>query len=325
MFAIASGSGGLGSGNHAKITLQDNFDGTTGINVDSQKIYIGQSSSARLAPSDIRIGGSARVLVSGSNGYVTQQFTAPAANNEYPQTTVVGASNGGTAYNRVFQGVMDYSNFGLPYLEDAFAIEYFDSLSYGYGSQFYLNGKSTELGVTPNGGGSSNIAKIKLQDVGNNTSNLDLRATTLSLGTNTAVTSTALGNNSNPTIIQGNSVTVTGNLHLSASVLTDVETLTISSQTSSIDFNTAQTKVLTLVSGSDTHVDFTNQGTGQTVILKVKQPATGPGTLIFAPDAKQPDGLHYSASQAADAIDVVTLQTLENDGNVFVVSAKKFN
>jgi hypothetical protein len=107
---------------------------------------------------------------------------------------------------------------------------------------------------------------------------------------------------------------------------TDVETLTISSQTSSIDFNTAQTKVLTLVSGSDTHLTFTNQGTGQTVILKVKQPATGPGTLTLEPSAaKQPDGLHYSASQTADAIDILTLQTMENDGNVFVVSAKKFN
>lgn len=110
-------------------------------------------------------------LVSGSTGYVTQQFTAPAANNEYPQTTLVGASNGGTAYNRVFQGVLDYSNFGLPETEDAFAIEYFDGFGYNYGSQFYLNGKSTELGCKAQGGGASNQALIKLQDVGNNTTN----------------------------------------------------------------------------------------------------------------------------------------------------------
>ena len=122
-------------------------------------------------------------LVSGSSGYVTQQFTAPAAGNEYPQTKIVGADNGGTAYNRVFQGVLDYSNFGLPNTEDAFAIEYFNSTGYNYGTQFYLNGISTELAVTPNGGGAGNQAKIKLQDDGDNTSTLSMKATDISIGT----------------------------------------------------------------------------------------------------------------------------------------------
>ena len=31
------------------------------------------------------------------------------------------------------------------------------------------------------------------------------------------------------------------------------------------------------------------------------------------------------AKELQDAIDVLTLQTIENDGNVFIVSAKKFN
>ncbi len=270
-------------------------------------------------------------LVSGSSGYVTQQFTAPAANNEYPQTTVVGASNGGTAYNRVFQGVMDYSNFGLPYLEDAFAIEYFDGFGYNYGSQFYLNGKSTELGVTPNGGGSSNIAKIKLQDVGDNTSNLELRATTLSLGTNTNVTSTGLGNNSNTTIIQGNNVNFNGNTHtfsnstvISGSVQSAVDTLTISSNTASLDFNGPQLQILELVSGSETRIEATNAKDGVTINLQVKQPSDGYGTVVIPNfPFKEPADNAYSASAQVDAIDILTFIKY-NTNDIYVANVKNF-
>jgi hypothetical protein len=388
LFAIASGSGGLGSGNHAKIVIQDDYNTKTSIDIQSQGINIGNSTNGRLVATDgINIGSTSSPvnisssglivsssttgwngnlditgnltvtgtiggidsgsfalknaantftagpqLVSGSTGYVTQQFTAPAANNEYPQTTLVGASNGGTAYNRVFQGVMDYSNFGLPYLEDAFAIEYFDSLSYGYGSQFYLNGKSTELGVTPNGGGSSNIAKIKLQDVGDNTSNMELKATTLSLGTNTNVLSTGLGNNSNTTIIQGNNVNFNGNTHtfsnstvISGSVQSAVDTITISSNTASLDFNGPQLQTLELVSGSETRLEATNTKDGVTINLQVKQPSVGFGTLVIPNfPFKEPTDSHYSASQAVDAIDILTFIRY-NTNDIFVANVKNFN
>ncbi len=388
MFAIASGSGGLGSGNHAKINIQDNYNTKTSIDIQSQGINIGNSTNGRLVATDgINIGSTSSPvtlnssgltvsstttdwtgdlditgnltvtgtiggidsgsfalknaantftagpqLVSGSSGYVTQQFTAPAINTEYPQTTVVGASNGGTAYNRVFQGVMDYSNFGLPYLEDAFAIEYFDGFGYNYGSQFYLNGKSTELGVTPNGGGSSNIAKIKLQDVGDNTSNLELRATTLSLGTNSAVTSTGLGNNSNTTIIQGNNVNFNGNTHtfsnstvVSGSLQSAVDTITIASNTASLDFNGPQLQILELVSGSETRLEATNAKDGVTINLQVKQPGDGYGTLIIPNfPFKEPSDSHYSASAVVDAIDILTFIRY-NTNDIFVANVKNFN
>ena len=388
LFAIASGSGGLGSGNHAKIAIQDDYNTKTSISVQSQGVYIGNSTNGRLVATDgvfvgstsspVNISSSGLIvsssttgwngdlditgnltvtgtiggidsgsfalknaantftagpqLVSGSSGYVTQQFTAPAANNEYPQTTVVGASNGGTAYNRVFQGVMDYSNFGLPYLEDAFAIEYFDGFGYNYGSQFYLNGKSTELGVTPNGGGSSNQALIKLQDVGDTTSNLDLKATTLSLGTNTAVTSTALGNNSNTTIIQGNNVNFNGNTHtfsnstvISGSLQSAVNTISISSNTASLDFNGPQLQTLELVSGSETRLEATNTKNGVTINLQVKQPGDGYGTLIIPNfPFKEPSDSHYSASAVVDAIDILTFIKYDTN-DIFVANVKNFN
>jgi hypothetical protein len=348
LFAIASGSGGLGSGNIGSTSSP--------VNISSSGLIVSSSTTGWNGNLDITgnltvtgtIGGidsgsfalknaantftAGPQLVSGSTGYVTQQFTAPAANNEYPQTTVVGASNGGTAYNRVFQGVMDYSNFGLPYLEDAFAIEYFDSLSYGYGSQFYLNGKSTELGVTPNGGGSSNIAKIKLQDVGDNTSNMELKATTLSLGTNTNVLSTGLGNNSNTTIIQGNNVNFNGNTHtfnnstvISGSVQSAVDTISIASNTASLDFNGPQLQTLELVSGSETRLEATNTKDGVTINLQVKQPSVGFGTLVIPNfPFKEPADNAYTASQAVDAIDILTFIRY-NTNDIFVANVKNFN
>ena len=387
LFAIASGSGGLGSGNHAKIAIQDDYNTKTSINVQSQGVYIGSSTNGRLVATDgvfvgstsspVNISSSGLIvsssttgwngdlditgnltvtgtiggidsgsfalknaantftagpqLVSGSSGYVTQQFTAPNVNNEYPQTTVVGASNGGTAYNRVFQGVLDYSGFGSQF-EDAFAIEYFDGFGYNYGSQFYLNGKSTELGVTPNGGGSSNQALIKLQDVGDNTSNLELRATTLSLGTNTAVTSTGLGNNSNTTIIQGNNVNFNGNTHtfsnstvISGSLQSAVDTITIASNTASLDFNGPQLQTLELVSGSETRLEATNTKDGVTINLQVKQPGDGYGTLIIPSfPFKEPSDSHYSASAAVDAIDILTFIKYDTN-DIFVANVKNFN
>ncbi len=387
LFAIASGSGGLGSGNHAKIAIQDDYNTKTSISVQSQGVYIGSSTNGRLVATDgvfvgstsspVNISSSGLIvsssttgwngdlditgnltvtgtiggidsgsfalknaantftagpqLVSGSSGYVTQQFTAPNVNNEYPQTTVVGASNGGTAYNRVFQGVLDYSGFGSQF-EDAFAIEYFDGFGYNYGSQFYLNGISTELGVTPNGGGSSNIAKIKLQDVGDNTSNLELRATTLSLGTNTAVTSTGLGNNSNTTIIQGNNVNFNGNTHtfsnstvISGSLQSAVDTITIASNTASLDFNGPQLQTLELVSGSETRLEATNTKNGVTINLQVKQPSDGYGTLIIPSfPFKEPSDSHYSASAAVDAIDILTFIKYDTN-DIFVANVKNFN
>ena len=386
MFAIASGSGGLSSGNHAKINIQDNYNTKTSIDIQSQNINIGNSTNGRFVNTDgINIGstsapvtlnssgltvsstttdwtgdlditgnltvtgtiggidsGSFALLnaantftqpqvASGSNARFKSLFTAPSANNEYGIVEVVGASNGGTAYNRVFQGVMDYSNFGLPYLEDAFAIEYFDGFGYNYGSQFYLNGKSTELGVTPNGGGSGNIAKIKLQDVGDTTSNLELRATTLSLGTNSAVTSTALGNNSNTTIIQGNNVNFNGNTHtfsnstvISGSVQSAVDTLTIASNTASLDFNGPQLQILELVSGSETRIEATNVKDGVTINLQVKQPSTGVGTVVIPNfPFKEPADNAYTASAQTDAIDILTFIRY-NTNDIYVANVKNF-
>ena len=268
--------------------------------------------------------------------HINQTIDAPGNNAQKNFITVNGTETNGVNYNNVSFAIQNYPSFGSAY-QDTFLYEMYDSFSYAFGTEQALNGGEWHALTTATGSGNRGLMRVKDNYAGD--TDLDIQGNDIKIGTfgGTYANSTLqIGRNStsnteflgSQTFSGGGSDTSTfnHNLILSASVLTDVETLTISSETSSIDFNTAQTKVLTLVSGSDTHLTFTNQGTGQTVILKVIQPGTGPGTLTLeSSTAKQPTGLHYSASQAADAIDILTLQTMENDGTVFVVSAKQFD
>ena len=268
--------------------------------------------------------------------HINQTIDAPGNNAQKNFITVNGTETNGVNYNNVSFAIQNYPSFGSAY-QDTFLYEMYDSFSYAFGTEQALNGGEWHALTTATGSGNRGLMRVKDNYAGG--TDLDIQGNDIKIGTfgGTYANSTLqIGRNStsnteflgSQTFSGGGSDTSTfnHNLILSASVLTDVETLTISSETSSIDFNTAQTKVLTLVSGSDTHLTFTNQGTGQTVILKVIQPNTGPGTLTLeSSTAKQPTGLHYSASQAADAIDILTLQTMENDGTVFVVSAKQFD
>jgi hypothetical protein len=269
-------------------------------------------------------------LASGSNNVFTSQPEYPTTD---AQKVLVNLNNqnaevdGNGPYN-IFQSTISHFTGYQRWYDGSL---YNEALLSTYeGAEEIFNPGGWKAAVVASGSGYSRGAELYIQDDFDQTTSINANAQQINIGTTTGGLRRAregvnIGSSVGAVNLNGNT-TLNRNLILSASVLTDVETLTISSQTSSIDFNTAQTKVLTLVSGSDTHLTFTSQGAGQTVILKVIQPNTGPGTLTLeSSTAKQPEGLHYSASQAADAIDILTLQTMENDGTVFVVSAKKFN
>lgn len=87
------------------------------------------------------------VSVSGTS---TQTFTAPSTESEIPLITLNGAVVTGTPFNNVRMLVQDYPSLGQTYTE-AIGFEYWDSLSYLYGSEFTLNGKEINLVVLPTG------------------------------------------------------------------------------------------------------------------------------------------------------------------------------
>ena len=92
------------------------------------------------------------------NGSSTTNISAPAQNNEIGIIDMSGASIGGRPYNRTFFGVADYSQFGLN-LEDYFAIEYYDSFGYNFGSEFNVNGKQINLQTSASGSGQQSYVR----------------------------------------------------------------------------------------------------------------------------------------------------------------------
>jgi hypothetical protein len=101
------------------------------------------------------------------------------------------------------------------------------------------------------------------------------------------------------------SAVITGSLVVTGSERGNFRTLTISSQTASLDCNAANFFSLTLVSGSTTHVSASNVSIGQTIGLIVTQASAGGGTISFNDKFKQPAANIYTPTGAG--IDVLTM------------------
>jgi len=93
---------------------------------------------------------------------------------------------------------------------------------------------------------------------------------------------------------------------VSGSLTGNVNALTISSQTASLDCSTGNFFTLTLVSGSTTYVDPSNIVPGQTINLRIKQASVASGSIAFAPSVKQVSGSLYTATGTANAEDIIT-------------------
>jgi len=96
---------------------------------------------------------------------------------------------------------------------------------------------------------------------------------------------------------------------VSGSVAGEVSELSISSQTASMDLSTGNFFSLTLVSGSDTHLDVSNIQPGSTVNLQVFQPTTATdshGTLSFSSEVKFVDGTAFEPTAVSGSEDVMT-------------------
>ena len=90
-----------------------------------------------------------------------------------------------------------------------------------------------------------------------------------------------------------------------ASVYNDIETITIASNTASIDLNTSNTFKFTAQSTA-THIVATNIQAGQVVNIQITQDAGGTGAITFDPEFKFPGGTAPTLTTAANAIDLIS-------------------
>lgn len=115
----------------------------------------------------------------------------------------------------------------------------------------------------------------------------------------------------------------TGSQTITGSVYGNVSTLSITSNTASMNASNGNFFYLTLVSGSTTRLQVSNVGVGQTVNLLVDQPSVGYGTIVIPSTIKQQVGNSYSATPSASASDILTFIAFDN--RTFLSSVKNLS
>jgi hypothetical protein len=162
------------------------------------------------------------------NGNVKQTITAPTTDTQTDFVSVNGTVIDGTAFNYVNFGIVDYPSVGNAY-KDAFAIEYYDSLSYTYGAEFTVNPK--QIGSSMNLSGSA-IGISQLRDLGGNKTFLNQYASIINIGSFAAGTTDLIyiGHNQLPVLrLSSLKNEITGSTTISGSV-NILSTLTASIQ-----------------------------------------------------------------------------------------------
>lgn len=106
----------------------------------------------------------------------------------------------------------------------------------------------------------------------------------------------------------GNNI-FSGSNTFSGSVNGVVSSLTISSQTASMDCSKGNFFTIQLVSGSITRLEASNIKAGQTISFKVKQPSVGFGDLDFDTSFKFPTNNSYVPTFVASSEDIVSFVT----------------
>jgi len=117
---------------------------------------------------------------------------------------------------------------------------------------------------------------------------------------------------------------VVPSLDINGSVVQNVQALTITSNTSSLDASTGQMFTLTLQNATDTHLELSNQVAGQTFSLKITNNATAAGTITFDTQFEFEGGTAFTATAATNAVDILTFTTFDGS-NVQCVGSTNFS
>jgi hypothetical protein len=104
---------------------------------------------------------------------------------------------------------------------------------------------------------------------------------------------------------------ITGSLTVTGSLTNQPVTLTATSGTASINCTQGNFFDLTLSSSSTIHLSSSNIQPGQTINLRITQPATS-GSLTYGSQFKFPGGIPYSASATGSVVDIVSFISFDS-------------
>jgi hypothetical protein len=114
-----------------------------------------------------------------------------------------------------------------------------------------------------------------------------------------------------PTFPYTGSAEITGSLTVTGSVAGAVQTLAIISSTASLDLSQGNFFELTLSSSTTTYLEPINIQPGQTINLKINQPATS-GSLTYDNTLKFPGGIPYNVSSTGSVVDILSMVSFDN-------------
>ena len=104
---------------------------------------------------------------------------------------------------------------------------------------------------------------------------------------------------------------VDGNMIYTGSVRGNVVGLTITSTTASMDLSLGNFFTITLNTAGAVRIEPTNIQPGETITLRLTQPAGGYSSVTFPTNVDYPTGYQYVATPAANAVDVITFVTFD--------------
>ena len=138
-------------------------------------------------------------------------------------------------------------------------------------------------------------------------------------GSNTFIGNQTLTGNQT---ITGN-FTINGLTTLTGSIASNVVNLGTVSSSATMSYAAGNLFTMLLTSGSNTSVSFSNIQKGQTINLQITQASTSGGSVSFAGPVTFPSGSAYSASLAANSVDVLTFISFDGT-NTRAVAVKNF-
>jgi hypothetical protein len=142
--------------------------------------------------------------------------------------------------------------------------------------------------------------------------NLEITSASLSIETSNLELFSASQLLLNPTLATTGSNVFTGSQTITGSVYGNVVSMSIASQTASMDLIVGNFFTLTLISGSTTHLTATNIRPGQTVNLLINQPSIGTGSVSYNSTFDFPAGANYIATPVSSSKDILSLITFDS-------------
>jgi len=278
---------------------------TVDLRVEGQ-VYISSSATGGTTAPRLTVSGSAGTSTINRNSITTRNLTNSAALNPLAIFNSLIATNDeiGFTVDPVAGGVSGWTTGPTIYINNDAGDTY--PAAFGFQNKAnYTDGRITALNnlIVSGNIDIQNTLTASLQNgyvwVGN------------ASGRTTTVATSSFGGAAFP---YTGSAAITGSLGITGSLNGFVNTLSISSNTASLDFTKGNFFTLQLVSGSITHLTATNIIAGQTVNLLVKMAsgsAAASGSLTFSSTFKFAGGIDYTPTAITASQDLVSFVTFD--------------